>query len=144
VPDAARAVRRLRDAGVAVGVITNQSGIARGLLTRGQADVVNARVDELLGPFDTWQVCPHGPQDACACRKPLPGMVLAAAESLGLAPHEVAVIGDIGADVDAARSAGARGVLVPNDRTLPVEVRRARHVAPDLAAAVDLLLGGSS
>ena len=40
---------------------------------------MNARVEELLGPFDTWQVCPHAPDDGCGCRKPAPGLVLAAA-----------------------------------------------------------------
>ncbi|HET8614568.1 MAG TPA: HAD-IIIA family hydrolase [Actinomycetales bacterium] len=140
VPGAREAVRRLREAGLAVGVVTNQSGIARGLLTPEQAQAVNARVDELVGPFDTWQVCPHGPDDGCECRKPAPGMVLAAAEELGVLPHEVVVIGDIGSDVEAARAAGARGVLVPTDRTLPAEVRRARHVVRDLTVAVDLVL----
>jgi HAD superfamily hydrolase (TIGR01662 family) len=60
-----------------VGVVSNQSGIGRGLLTRAQVDAVNARVAELLGPFDTWQLCPHAPEEDCACRKPRPGMVLA-------------------------------------------------------------------
>jgi HAD superfamily hydrolase (TIGR01662 family) len=143
VAGAAEAVRRAREAGLKLGVVTNQSGIARGLLTRAQADSVNARVDDLLGPFDTWQVCPHGPDDGCGCRKPLPGMVSAAVEQLGVAPHEVVVIGDIGADVDAARAAGARGVLVPNDRTLPAEVQRARRVASTLSEAIDLVLGGA-
>jgi HAD superfamily hydrolase (TIGR01662 family) len=144
VDGAADAVRRLREAGVKVGVVTNQSGIARGLVTREQAESVNDRIEQLLGPIDTWQVCPHGPDDACGCRKPLPGMVFAACEQLGVAPHEVAVIGDIGADLQAARAAGARGVLVPNERTLPAEVRAARHVAATLTGAVDLLLAGAS
>jgi HAD superfamily hydrolase (TIGR01662 family) len=144
VDGAADAVRRLREAGVKVGVVTNQSGIARGLLTREQAQSVNARIEQLLGPVDTWQLCPHGPDDGCPCRKPLPGMVLAACEQLGVAPHEVAVIGDIGADLQAARAAGARGVLVPNGRTRPDEVRAARHVAPTLTRAVDMLLAGAS
>jgi HAD superfamily hydrolase (TIGR01662 family) len=144
VPGVADALQRLRDAGIKVGVVTNQSGIARGLLTREQAQSVNARIEQLLGPIDTWQLCPHGPDDACDCRKPLPGMVFAACEQLGTAPHEVVVIGDIGADLQAARAAGARGVLVPNDRTLPTEVRAARHVASTLTDAVDLLLAGAS
>jgi HAD superfamily hydrolase (TIGR01662 family) len=144
LPGAREAVRRLRDAGVSVGVVTNQSGVARGLLTRDQADEVNRRVDQLVGPFDTWQVCPHGPDDECACRKPRPGMVLAAADALGAAPHEVVVIGDIGADVEAARAAGARGVLVPTGRRLPGEVQRARHVAATLDDAVTFILGGAS
>jgi histidinol-phosphate phosphatase family protein len=144
VDGAADAVRRLRDAGVKVGVVTNQSGIARGLVTREQAQAVNARIEQLLGPIDTWQLCPHGPDDRCTCRKPLPGMVFAACAQLGMAPHEVAVVGDIATDLHAARSAGARAVLVPNGRTRPDEVRAARHVAPTLTGAVDLLLAGAS
>jgi HAD superfamily hydrolase (TIGR01662 family) len=143
VDGAADAVRRLRDAGIKVGVVTNQSGIARGLVTREQAESVDRRIEQLLGPIDTWQLCPHGPDDGCTCRKPLPGMVSAACDQLGVAPHEVAVIGDIGADLQAARAAGARGVLVPNGRTLPDEVTAARHVAPTLTGAVDLLLAGA-
>ena len=67
-------------------MVSNQSGLARGLITPAQLDAVNARVDALLGTFETWQVCPHGPEDGCACRKPAPGMVLAAAAALGVDP----------------------------------------------------------
>jgi D-glycero-D-manno-heptose 1,7-bisphosphate phosphatase len=140
VPAARTALGLLRGAGVPVGVVTNQSGIARRLLRREQVDAVNRRVDDLLGPFDTWQLCPHGPDDGCACRKPQPGMVLAAAEQLGVAPADVAVIGDIGADVGAAQAAGARSVLVPTAVTLPEEIAAALVVRPDLLAAVRHLL----
>src|SRR4051794_9381094 len=115
IPGAAQAVSALRRAGVRVGVVTNQSAVARGMITREQVDAVNARVGELLGPFDTWQVCPHAPDDGCACRKPAPGMVAAAAAELGVRPYEVAVVGDIASDVEAAHAAGARAVLVPNE-----------------------------
>ncbi len=142
VDGAREALARLRAAGVRTGVVTNQSGVARGLLTRDQVDAVNARVDALLGPFDDWQVCPHGEGDGCACRKPAPGMVLAAAAALGVAPGACAVVGDIGRDVEAAAAAGARGVLVPTPVTLEHEVRRAPEVAPTVGAAVDLLLAG--
>jgi D-glycero-D-manno-heptose 1,7-bisphosphate phosphatase len=141
VPTARAALSLLRAAGIPVGVVSNQSGIARGLLNREQVDAVNRRVDDLLGPFDVWQVCPHGPDDGCACRKPAPGMVLAAAERLGVAPVDVAVVGDIGADVGAARAAGARSVLVPTEVTLPEEVAAAPVVRPDLLAVVRYLLG---
>lgn len=141
VPTARAALALLRDAGIPVGVVSNQSGIARGLLRRDQVDAVNRRVNDLLGPFDVWQVCPHGPDDGCACRKPAPGMVLAAAQRLGVAPADVAVVGDIGADVGAARAAGARSVLVPTEVTLPEEVAAAPVVRPDLLSAVHLLLG---
>ena len=138
---AAEALESLRRNGVRLGVITNQSGVGRGLLSREAVDAVNARIDALLGPFDTWQVCSHAPEDRCACRKPRPGMVLAAAHELRLDPGVCAVVGDIGADVEAARAAGARAVLVPTGQTLPQEVRDSPVVATDLAHAMTLLLG---
>ena len=144
VSTAPAALALLRAAGIPVGVVSNQSGIARGLLDREQVDAVNRRVDDLLGPFDVWQVCPHGPDDGCACRKPQPGMVLAAADALGVAPEDVAVVGDIGADVGAARAAGARSVLVPTSVTLPEEVDAAPVVCPDLLSAVRHLLGAEA
>jgi D-glycero-D-manno-heptose 1,7-bisphosphate phosphatase len=141
MPTAAAALSLLRAARIPVGVVTNQSGIGRGILTRTQVDAVNRQVELLLGPFDVWQVCPHGPDDGCACRKPAPGMVLAAAARLGLPPERLAVVGDIGADVGAARAAGAASVLVPTPVTLPEEVAAAPVVRPDLIAAVEYLLG---
>ncbi|VTR78823.1 HAD-IIIA family hydrolase [Cellulomonas hominis] len=132
----------LRAAGIAVGLVSNQSGVARGVLTRAQVDAVNARLAELVGPFGTVQVCPHGPDDGCTCRKPAPGMVLAAARALGVPPAACAVVGDIGADVDAAVAAGARAVLVPTPATRPEEVEAAPEVAPDLWSAVARLVPG--
>ena len=140
-PGARSAVRRLRAAGVPVGIVTNQSGLARDLLSAEQVARVNRRVDELLGPFDVWQVCPHAPGDGCPCRKPAPGLVVAAAAALGVAPRRCAVIGDIGSDVEAAAAAGARAVLVPTPATRPDEVARAPVVAPTVTAAVAALLG---
>ncbi|HEU4676754.1 MAG TPA: HAD family hydrolase [Motilibacteraceae bacterium] len=140
VDGAADAVAALREKGIRVGVVTNQSGIARGLLRRAQVDAVNARVDAELGPFDTWQVCPHGDDDGCGCRKPAPGMVLAAAQALGVDPAEVVVVGDIGADVEAAARAGARGILVPTPATRTDEIEAARVRAGSLPDAVRLVL----
>jgi histidinol-phosphate phosphatase family protein len=140
VPGALAALSRLRAGGVPVGVVTNQSGIGRGRVTRAQVDQVNARVEELLGPFDTWQLCPHTPAAGCDCRKPRPGLVLAAAQALGVPAERCVVIGDIGADVAAARAAGARAVLVPTAITKPEEVRAAPVVAPDLRSAVEVAL----
>jgi histidinol-phosphate phosphatase family protein len=139
LPTVVEAVHRLRAAGVRLGVVSNQSGIGRGRLTREQVDSVNARVEELLGPFDTWQICPHAPGDGCACRKPQPGLVRAAAAALGVPVERCVVIGDIGADVEAAGAAGAGAVLVPTAVTLPGEVAAAPALAGTLADAVDLL-----
>lgn len=141
MPGARQALDRLRDAGIPTAVVSNQSGIARRLVTAEQVDAVNRKVEELLGPLGPWAVCPHGVDDGCACRKPAAGLVLQAAEALGVDPRRVAVVGDIGADIEAARAAGARGVLVPNQATRPEEVAAAPEVAGDLAAAVDLLIG---
>jgi HAD superfamily hydrolase (TIGR01662 family) len=141
MPGAGEALGLLRAEGIAVGVVSNQSGIARGILTPQAVDSVNARIDALLGPFDTWQYCPHGPDDGCPCRKPRPGLLLRAAQQLGVDPAAVAVVGDIGSDVDAARAAGARAVLVPTSATRAEECARAPQLAADLVSAVGLLLG---
>ncbi|WP_430382169.1 D-glycero-alpha-D-manno-heptose-1,7-bisphosphate 7-phosphatase [Streptomyces sp. P10-4] len=137
LPGAAAAVALARSHGLATGVVSNQSGIGRGLLTVEQVRRVNARADELLGGLDTWVFCPHAPDVGCACRKPRPGLILTAAARLGVPPDECLVIGDIAADVLAARAAGARGVLIPNAATDPAEVRRfATESAPDPLTAV--------
>ncbi|WEG09490.1 HAD-IIIA family hydrolase [Microbacterium horticulturae] len=141
VPAAGAAVRRLRQAGIPVGLVTNQSGIGRGLLTHRQVNAVNRRLEDQLGPFDVCLYCPHAPEDHCDCRKPAPGLVLIACEILGVDPAQVIVIGDTEADVAAAEAAGGRGILVPNEVTLRDEVERARLCAPDLLQALDLVLG---
>jgi len=140
VPGAAAAIARLRRAGVPTAVVSNQSGIARGLVTEEQVRAVNARVEELLGPLGPWAWCPHGPAEGCDCRKPAPGLILRAAARLGVEPARCVVIGDIGADVQAARAAGARAILVPTSLTRADEVAAADEVAPDLCAAVDRVL----
>jgi histidinol-phosphate phosphatase family protein len=142
MPGAADALGRLRSAGIPLAVISNQSGVGRGLIDRTDVDAVNARIDELLGPFDAWFVCPHTDADACECRKPMPGMVKQAAEHFGVAARDVVVIGDIGADMGAARAAGAHSILVPTPVTLPAEVTAAPSRATTLAGAVDLVLSG--
>jgi histidinol-phosphate phosphatase family protein len=143
VPGAREALDRLRARGVRLGLVTNQSGIARGLLTQAQADAVNARVADVLGPFETVQLCPHGPADGCGCRKPAPGMVKHACAELGVEPARTVVVGDIGSDVEAAAAAGGVGVLVPTPVTRPAEVAAAPLVEPTLGRAVDRILGGA-
>jgi histidinol-phosphate phosphatase family protein len=137
---ASEALERLRAAGVKTAVVSNQSGVARGLITPLDVESVHARMELLLGPLGPVEWCPHGPDEGCSCRKPAPGLILRAARRLGVDPRRCAVIGDIGADVEAARAAGARGVLVPTERTRREEIAAAAEVAPDLGHAVDLLL----
>jgi len=142
VEGAREAVALLRAHGIRVGVVTNQSGVARGLISDADVRRVNRRIDDLIGPFDVWAVCPHGPDDGCHCRKPQPGLILWAAGRVCAAPAACVVIGDIGADTEAAERAGAHGILVPNDRTRPAETAAAAHVAPDLLTAVRALVSG--
>jgi len=144
MPGAGRALSRLRAAGLPLAVISNQSGVARGLIDAEQVGAVNRAAERLLGPIDEWIFCPHGPEEGCECRKPAPGMVLEAASRLGVRPEDCLVIGDIAADVQAAQAAGAAAILVPTERTQTEDVRRAPRVAATIEAAVDLLLGAEA
>lgn len=143
LPGAADALTKLRERGLMLAVVTNQSGVAKGLISTEQLEAVNARVDAELGPFDSWQICVHDNDDGCRCRKPAPGMVEAAAEALGVDPARCVMIGDTGGDVNAALNARADAVLVPTKRTLPQEVTEARRrarVAATLTDAVEMVL----
>ncbi|WP_174531382.1 D-glycero-alpha-D-manno-heptose-1,7-bisphosphate 7-phosphatase, partial [Micromonospora maritima] len=122
VPGAREALDRLRAAGLRLAVVTNQSGLARGYFTAEDMRRVHARVEELLGPFDHWAICPHDDGDGCVCRKPAPGLVHEAAGALGTVATRCVVVGDIGRDMTAALAAGAAGVLVPTAVTRPEEV----------------------
>jgi histidinol-phosphate phosphatase family protein len=141
MPGARAALDRLRAAGVPTAVVSNQSGVGRGLISRAAVEAVNRRVEELLGPLGPWLVCFHGPDEGCECRKPAPGLVLRAAAALGVDPRRCTVVGDIGADVEAARACGARAILVPTNVTRPEEIAAAPEVSTDLGEAVDRLLG---
>jgi HAD superfamily hydrolase (TIGR01662 family) len=142
VPHARDSLDRLRAAGVRVGLISNQSGVARGRITVEQVDAVNNRLEELVGRFDVVCVCPHAPGDGCACRKPAPGMVKEACVRTGAAPGRCVVVGDIGTDVEAATAAGAHAILVPTDATRPEEVASANMVAATLPVAVERIVAG--
>jgi histidinol-phosphate phosphatase family protein len=139
-PGVRRALDALRGRGIRLGIVSNQSGVARGLLGADDVAAVMVRVVQALGPFDDVRWCPHGPEEACRCRKPAPGLLLDAAAALGVDPLRCAMVGDIGADVEAGRAAGMRAILVPTERTRPEEVAAAPEVAPSFAAAVAALL----
>jgi histidinol-phosphate phosphatase family protein len=106
-PNARALLDRLRTMGLPLAIVSNQSGIGRGFVTSEQVDAVNRRVDELLGPFAGFFVCPHAPEDACECRKPKAKLILDAARALGVEPSCCVVVGDRESDVEAARNAGA-------------------------------------
>lgn len=118
LPDAREALDRLRVHGLPLAVVSNQSGVARGLIGEDQVRAVNARVDELLGPFAVWLYCPHGPDDACECRKPQPKLIRDAALAMEVDVQCCVVVGDKDSDVEAAHNAGAAGIKIDRTRTL--------------------------
>jgi D-glycero-D-manno-heptose 1,7-bisphosphate phosphatase len=116
---APEALAALRRAGFALVVVSNQSGIGRGLVSREEADAVHARfVRELQArgvELDDVRYCPHAPEEACACRKPAAGLLLDSARELGLDLDRSFMVGDKPADVEAGRTAGCRTVLFGGD-----------------------------
>jgi len=140
IDGARQAIARARAAGVKLGVVTNQPGLAQGTMTRAEVDAIHARLEELLGPFDGWFVCPHAAHERCACRKPEPGLLVNALERFGVGVRECVMIGDIGSDVKAAGAIGMRSVLVPTGITLPQEIIAAPLVARTLLEAVECVI----
>ncbi len=123
LPGAAAAIARLNQADIPVIVVTNQSGIARGYYNEADLHAVHARLDELLAQQKAsvtgYYYCPHHVEAQvpayrvdCECRKPRTGMLSAAAAQENIALGQSFLVGDKLSDVDAARNAGCRPILV--------------------------------
>jgi len=148
LPGAARAIARLNARGLPVIVVTNQSGIARGLFTHDDYDVVRLRLDELLAAqgahVDASYYCPHHPDytGACDCRKPGTLLYRQAAASHAIDLACSVFVGDRWRDVAPALELGGRGILVAGPSTPLDDVRRAEaraEVVSSLDQAVDLI-----
>ena len=115
-PGAIEGLRLLCDAGFALVLITNQSGIARGYFDAARLQQIHDRLQSMLAAegltLKAIYVCPHGPDDGCDCRKPAPGMVKSAMRDLGFGPDQAVLIGDSDADMGAAAAAGVSGIRV--------------------------------
>ena len=152
VPGASEAVRALKDGGFAVVVVTNQSGIARGLYSIEDYQAVAAKVNEVLlehgAPVDATYFCPHHPEctGACDCRKPRTGMYLAAAEQLDLNLAHSYYVGDKVTDLLPGVALGGVPILVRTGYGMEHEasVPHETHVVQDLSEAVELILGDSA
>jgi D-glycero-D-manno-heptose 1,7-bisphosphate phosphatase len=105
LPGVATACADLHAAGYVLVVITNQPDIARGTRTRAQVDDLNDRLRELVPELDEVIVCPHDDSDDCSCRKPEPGMIVQAAQRLGLDLSRSVCVGDRWRDIEAAQRA---------------------------------------
>lgn len=143
LPGVAEGLRRLRAAGFRLVIVSNQSGIGRGLIAPEDARRVHARTLELLGEqgiaLDLAKYCPHAPDEGCDCRKPAPGMLLDAAGELGVDLEGSFMIGDKGTDVAAGRAAGCATVIL-NPPGAPAPAG-ADYAAADFGQAVELILG---
>ena len=111
LPGVAEACARLRAAGRQLIVVTNQPDVARGTQDRGAVDALNAALRERL-PLDEIRVCPHDDADRCTCRKPLPGLLLEAAQAHGLSLPGSVMVGDRWRDIECGQRAGCRTVFV--------------------------------
>ena len=142
---AREALRRLKDAGFTLVIVTNQSGIARGLLTESDFEAVQARFFELLGPglIEATYMCADGPDGASGRRKPAPGMLLEAARDLGLDLARSWMVGDKAADVQCGLAAGTRAMLVRTGHGAGEDAKGAHFVAKDIASAADFILSHS-
>jgi D-glycero-D-manno-heptose 1,7-bisphosphate phosphatase len=151
IPQSLQALVRIRDHPLRIVIVTNQSAVGRGLLTLQDADAINARLVKTIqdagGRIDGVFICPHSPEQNCACRKPRPGLLIEAAENLGLDLSRSILIGDALSDIQAGQAAGIpTNVLVltgrgAEQRSLPDADRLPGfQVFPDLSSALDALL----
>lgn len=142
------AIARLNHAGYRVVVITNQSGIARGLLDVDTLTRIHSKMRRMLaqvgGKIESILYCPHGPDDECDCRKPKEGAFSELASRLRIDLTNIPAVGDSLRDLQAAKTAGAKPILVrtgKGERTLAQGVPDDVAVYDDLASVVDSLLG---
>lgn len=116
LPEAGPAIRRLNEAGLQVVVVTNQSGAARGYFPPALVEEVHRHLEDLLARegarVDAIYTCLHAPDAGCSCRKPRPGLLLRAAEELGLDLSRSYLVGDRYVDIQTAAQAGVQGILV--------------------------------
>ena len=151
LPGVGPALARLKAAGARLVVVTNQSGVGRGLLTLKDLEAVHARLEGLLeqddAALDAIYFCPHHPDDECRCRKPARGMIDRAASELQLDLRRSYLIGDHVRDIQLAKAVGAKSVLVTSGRVdeQAINMLRAEQAMPDtiassMAGAVDWIL----
>lgn len=151
IPGAPQAVALAHTHGWRVIVVTNQSGVGRGLITLDDLHAIHAYIEQAVraagGELTRIYICPHRPDEHCACRKPRPGLLLTAAAELGLDLGAAYMVGDSFIDVQAAQAAGVRPIFVQTglpERLAHEQARAAAHGAPiyaDLLTAVRVLIG---
>lgn len=154
MPHALEAIARLNHAGWHVVVVSNQSGLGRGLFDVATLNAMHAKMNKLLaaagGRVDAVFYCPHSPEEQCACRKPLPGLFEQIGERFGIDLKGVPCVGDSLRDLQAGQAVGCSPHLVLTgkgeqfrQRALPATFPADTRVHNDLSGFVDWLLGVS-
>lgn len=148
IPGSLEAIAQLNQAGYRVVIATNQSGLARGLLTLEDLHQIHAKMLQQLaevgGYIEAIFFCPHSEKSNCTCRKPRPGLLYDIANRLGISLTGIPVIGDSLRDLQAAKTAGAQPVLVltgkGTDTVNNLQEFSCVPVFANLAAVVESLL----
>lgn len=148
IDGSAAALRRLRKADLGIIVITNQSGIGRGYFGTDRVAAVHGRMRDLLAAegayIDAIYLCPHVPDEGCACRKPGIALIQAAVREHGVDLDRSFIIGDKECDIDCGRNAGLATILVRTGYGASLESGigpRADYVADSILEAADWILG---
>jgi D-glycero-D-manno-heptose 1,7-bisphosphate phosphatase len=145
LPGALEALRRLASLPLSIVIVSNQSAIGRGLISASTVDQINqqmvAQITAAGGRVDLVRYCPHRPDEGCHCRKPEPGLLVDAANLLGLDLPESYMIGDAASDIEAAQRVGCRAILVRTGRgqTEEAQTRQPFVAVDDIMAAVRLI-----
>lgn len=149
-PWVAKSLRKLHDAGFGLVVVTNQSGVGRGLITLENLHAIHARMDQLLAEqggaaIDHYALCTHRPDEGCPCRKPSPLLLKDAATRFGADLARSYMIGDKRIDLEAGKRAGCKGVIHVRSGAGAEEYQsiapgEADYLAQDLGDAADWIL----
>lgn len=120
IPRIEKLIKRANKKGLLVIVVTNQRGIARGLMTKKNVEEIHRKMKEVLkrkgAKIDAIYYCPHNVKDNCRCRKPKPGMLLQAAKDFNISLKESVIIGDDETDIGTGKEAGCKTILIRNNQ----------------------------
>ncbi len=146
LPGAAKGMRQMRDMGLGIVVVTNQSSIGRGYFGLKELDLIHKQMVELLSAegasVDGIFFCPHTPDEGCACRKPAIGLVEKAVASFGFDPSQCFVVGDKPCDIEMGQRVNAKTFLVRTGYGTEVEAEGSTNpdwVVNDLVEAATLI-----
>ncbi len=138
-PEAARCLKRLRRAGFRLVVVTNQPDVGAGLVPRKTVEEMHAQLFRLL-PIDTIKACFHTDEERCACRKPLPAMLIEAAAEWDVDLRASIMVGDRDTDIEAGRAAGCRTAFIDLGYSAEPRPQYADFISSSLSEATDWIL----